>query len=135
MAVLLAAAVLLVGCSRHKTISRDELRSALTSSISLASEAETFIEYVTNGKATRHYAEGHIGYLAEEVGESEQELQGGSPEPGTESAVQQCRTELNSLHRELAGLPGVLGNRNALGAARERIKTIRDSFERLISSL
>jgi hypothetical protein len=55
------------GCSRAKTIGRDQARSEIRSARSFAAELELFLDFVLQGHATRGYAEGHTAYLEDEV--------------------------------------------------------------------
>src|SRR5437764_3858561 len=94
--LLLAAA-----CSQKKTITKEQLRSQLTSAASLAAEAETFIDYVRQNRLTRNYAEGHMEYLADEVKRSAKELREETPGPGTQSTFREYLAQLDSLYNEL----------------------------------
>src|SRR4051812_3013350 len=71
---LLSLVVLFPSCSSQSVASPDELRSNLNSAVSFASEAETFIDYALEGRPTRHYAEGHLDYLGEEINQLGKEL-------------------------------------------------------------
>ena len=132
---LLTPLLLLASCSRRNTITRDELRSQLTSAVSFAAEAEAFIDYVRQNRATRNYAEGHIKYLADEVNRSSKELHEGMPAEGTEQKVRECRSQLDSLADELAAVRIGIGNPPILARTSERIAKIRRALEQTNSSL
>jgi hypothetical protein len=133
--VLLLATAALTSCSRKKTISRDELRSEIRSAHSFAAESEMFIDYIRQGHATHHYAEGHATYLKDAVTQVEKELAQAAPELGTEDAVRECRTCMALLRRELSGIATAAADSEALAAARKRIENLRKSLEKAYSSL
>jgi hypothetical protein len=80
LALLLAAA--LTSCSRKKTLGPDDLRSQIRSAHSFVAESEMFIDYIRQGHATRHYAEGHATYLKDAVTQLEKEFEQAVPESG-----------------------------------------------------
>ena len=131
----LLAVVAVAGCSRKRTIGRDEVRSEIRSAISFVAESEMFVDYIRQGHATRHYAEEHAAYLEDAVEQSAKELEQGTPEPGTENAVHECRIQLELLCHELSGIRAAIGNNNALAAAKERMGSIRARLEKANSSL
>lgn len=94
-----------------------------------------FIDYVRHGGATRTFAEGHAGYLENEIQRSVKDLEQAVPEAGTESAVRECITQLERLDRELSGIHAVLDKNAALASAEERIADIRKNLERAQSEL
>src|SRR5437764_9640603 len=87
----------LCACSRQKTLTTDEVRSQLLSARSLAAETEMFLDYVRANRATKHYAQGHIEYLTEEMERSREELHESSPPQGEEDAVQKLRTQFDAI--------------------------------------
>jgi hypothetical protein len=125
------------GCSRNKSISRDEARSEIRSARSFAAESEMFIEFDLQGHATRRYAEEHTSYLQDAVEQSAKELDRAVPEPGAEHYVRECQTKLRMLSHELSGIRAAIvhGDRDALAVARGRVGQIRKSLERVNSSL
>lgn len=125
----LVSSLALAGCSRRKTIDRNEARSEIRSALSFAAESEIFIDFVRRGQATRQYAEGHAAYLEDAVKRSAKELEQEVPEPGTEKAVRECRTQLNSLARELSQVPAAIKEDDALAASRDRIAEVRKALE------
>jgi hypothetical protein len=133
--VLLLAAAALTSCSRKKTIGRDDLRSEIMSAYSFAAESEMFIDYIRQGHATHHYAEGHATYLKDAVTQLENELEGAVPQPGIENVISECRSDIDLLRHELSGIAANVGDNAALGAARKRIENIRKSLEKANSSL
>jgi Tfp pilus assembly protein PilP len=122
-------------CSRHKTLTTDELRSELISAKSLAAETEMFLDYVRQNRATKYYARGHIEYLSEEIERSREELQESSPAPGEEDAVQKLRAQFEALSAELHGIRGRLDDAAALATAEEHIAKIRHALDEANSSI
>jgi hypothetical protein len=133
--VLLLAITALTSCSRKKTISRDELRSDIRSAYSFVAESEMFIDYIRQGHATHHYAEGHATYLKDAVTQLEKELAQAAPEAGTENVIPECRSYMELLRRELSSIATVAGDNAALAAARKRMVDLRDSLEKVYSSI
>lgn len=125
---------LLASCSRHKPIASDELQSQLTSAASLAAEAEVFVDYVRQNRATRNYAEGHREYLADEVNRSSRELREAIPGEVSEKKLQECRSELDSLASELEAVGRALDNPEALAVAKQRFAALRRAFNKTKSS-
>src|SRR3954469_15819373 len=120
--LLTLAAAALAGCSHR--ISRDQARSEIRQTVSLAAESEMFIDFVLQGHATRSYAEQHAAYLEQAVEQSAKELEQAQPEPGSEDALRECRTQLRLLGRQLAAIQSSISDNAALVAAREKIKQI-----------
>ena len=54
-----------IGCSHQETIDKDKMRSRLRSAMSFNAETDMFVEYLRQGRATRHYAQEHAAYLEE----------------------------------------------------------------------
>jgi hypothetical protein len=119
----------LCACSRHKTLTRDDLRSELISAKSLAAEAEMFLDYVRQNRATKDYAQGHIEYLAKETERSREELQESSPAQGEEDALQQLSAQFDALRAELHSIRGRLDDQAALATAKEHIARIRQALD------
>src|SRR6266536_2872559 len=92
--VLALAVAALAGCSRKKSIDRDQVRSEIRSARSFAAESEMFIDFVLQGHATRRYAEEHSAYLEDAVEQSAKELAQAAPESDAEDSVRACRTQL-----------------------------------------
>lgn len=131
----LATILLLASCSRHKPITLDESQSQLTSAASLAAEAEIFVDYVRQNRATRNYAEGHREYLADEVNRSSRELHEAIPGQVSEEKLQECRSELDSLAKELQVVGRALDNPESLAVAKQRFAALREAFKKMKSSL
>jgi hypothetical protein len=136
--ILLAlAGVSLPGCSRKKSIGRDEARSEIRSARSFAAESEMFIDFVLQRHSTRRYAEGHSAYLEQAVKQSAKELVETAPETGVENSVRECRSNLGMLARELSRIRAAIrgGDQDALLAAQARIRHTRENLEKANSRL
>ncbi|HJT00831.1 MAG TPA: hypothetical protein VJ756_17190 [Terriglobales bacterium] len=132
--LLLATILLLASCSRHKPITPDELQSQLTSAASLAAEAEIFVDYIRQNRATRNYAEGHREYLADQVKRASRELREAIPGQVSEEKLQEYGSELDSFANELQGVGRALDDPEALAVAKQRFAALRQTFKRTKSS-
>jgi hypothetical protein len=122
------------GCSGDKRVGKDELSSQLSLGVSLASEAELFIEYVREGRATTSYAQGHAMYLAEELDDCLVALNGRS-EPSLSKQTEQSRRDFAELRREVAHIRGAIGGDSELNAAKNRIAQLHGQLAAIKSSL
>jgi hypothetical protein len=129
--LLVFALASFTGCSHRKSIDRDDVRSELRSARSFAAESEIFIDFVLQGHAIRRYAAGHSAYLEDAIEESAKELDQGVPQSDAKDSARECQTQLRMLARELSGIRAAIGkaDKNALVAARGRIRQIRQSLE------
>ena len=121
--------LVLSACSRHKTVTKDDLRSELISAKSLAAETEMFLDYVRQNRATKNYAQGHIEYLTEEVEQSRKELQESLPAQGEEDARQKLSVQFDALEAELHTIRGRLDDEAALANAKEQLARIRQALD------
>jgi hypothetical protein len=137
LTVLALAGISLPGCSRKKSIGRDEIRSEIRSARSFAAESELFIDFVLQGHSTRRYAEGHSVYLEQAVEQSAKELGQTAPAADVENSVRECRSNLGMLARELSRIRAAIrgGDEDALHAAQARIRHIRENLEKANSQL
>jgi hypothetical protein len=133
IAPLLAGLLLFSSCSRTKTL--EDARSDVHSAVALAAEAETFIDYVRQGRATANFTEGHIQYLMEEIGLCMEELGKPVTDKQAERMLQAVRNKLDALRTELRVVPHDRGNAQALTAMSERVREIRRELEAANSSL
>ena len=92
---------MLAGCSRTKTIDREQARSALREARSFAAESELFLDFMRQGKATGRYAEGHAALIEDELAQSAKELEEASPEPEAEDSVRESRSVLAAARANL----------------------------------
>jgi uncharacterized membrane protein YccC len=136
-AVLALAAVFVAGCSRNKSISRDQARSEIRSARSFAAELQMFINFVLEGRGTRHYAEEHTAYLEDAIEQLTKELEHAAPEPDAKDSIRECQTGLSTLARELSAIRTAIArdDKDALAAARGRVTQIRKSLENASSHL
>jgi hypothetical protein len=135
--VFFALVLILVtcACSRSKILTKDELRSELISARSLAAETDMFLDSVRESRATKNFAQGHIGYLTEEVERSIRELRESSPSPGEQDVLQKLREQCDSLKTELHRIRASVGDEAALATAKQHIATIRQTLDQLNSSI
>ena len=134
-AFALGLILLLCACSRQKILTKDELRSELTSAKSLAAETEMFLDYVQQRRATKHYAQGHIEYLAEKVKQSRKELHESSPAQGEDKALQKLKAQFDALNAELYSIHGRLDDEAALATTKEQVEKILQAIDKANSSI
>jgi hypothetical protein len=127
--------LVLSACSRHQTLTKEELGSELISAKSLAAEIEMFLDYVRQNRATRNYAQAHIEYLTEEVEQSRKELQESLPAQGEEDARQKLSVQFDALEAELHTIRGRLDDQAALATAKEHVARIRQALDEANSSI
>jgi len=127
--------LLLCACSRQKTLTRKDLRSELTSAKSLAAETEMFLDYVQQRRATKHYAQGHIEYLTEEIEQSRKELQESSPAQSEEDALQKLKAQFDALNAELHTIRGKMDDPAAIATTKEQIEKILQALDEANSSI
>jgi len=127
---------MLSGCSYHpKTASRDELHSQITSAESFAAEGEMFVDYMRQGRATRHFADGHLEFLIRELADSATKLRNVAPAPGGEEALRTLRVQLAALAEELQNVRKMPDNQPALAQAKAHLQQIQRVLEQTNSSL
>lgn len=109
--------------------------SALKKSISLASEAEAFINYLAQGRSTLNFANGYLRYLRTEVNRDSQELSALNADPPLKSVISEDRVQLESLQAEITNIQPDPKQTTTLSPSAKRIRQIRVNLERLSSSL
>jgi len=132
--VCLALAAL-ASCSHDRPLSRDELQSKLISAESLASETNTFLQFVRQGRATDPYSNGHIEYLSLEIGRIAKELHEAHPPADAEPQYRKGLSQVDALAAELNQLRGRIQRRDELAHDQEQIAGIRDTLQQAVSSL
>jgi hypothetical protein len=131
----IAAVSLLCGCSRQKTVGPDDLRSDLTAAISLASETETFIDYVGQQRATSNFAEGHLAYLAETARQSAKELHESTPVHSIVPQFADAQKQLDALAYQLATMRYQLAEGQSTKIPITYLSTIRHRLQQIKASL
>jgi hypothetical protein len=116
-------------------MSTDELRSNLTSAISFAHEAETFIDFVLQGRAPSYYRKGHSEYLSEETSRLAKEVDESVPDASTEATFTECRNQLDLLASELRRASLNIERPGALAETKQRIVELRKEIEQAKASL
>jgi hypothetical protein len=134
-ALLSTVCLLAVSCARQKTITREQLRSDLTSAISIANETELSIDFVMRGQATRNFAVGHFHYLAGQLHDSTKELAESRPERGLEQSLTNSREQINALAAALHAIESEVGRPGALAASKRQVDGIRSALEHENSTL
>ena len=132
---VIAIAWLLCGCSRQKIVGADDLRADLTAAISLASETETFINYAGQQRATFHFAEAHLAYLAQTARQFAKELHESIPVYSIAQQFADAQKQLVALAAELATLPDRLGEKATTTSSKADLSGIRHSLEQIKASL
>ena len=125
--VLVGVSVLtLAGCSHSRqTVGRDELRSQITSAKSLAAEGAMFVDYMRQGRATRHYADGHLEFLIRELADSTTKLRDVAPVQGGDDALRTLRVQVNALEGELQNVRRMPDNQPTLAQAKVHLEQIQ----------
>jgi len=131
LTVLLPA---LTGCSRHTLDSRD-LSSSLRATSSLAAEAGVFIEYLGRGQSTAAFARSHAEYLAQELDDERQDLDGASVAPPLRPALELCHRQQEQLDREFRQLESAIGHPDQLREIAKQIRAIGDAVSQARESL
>ena len=131
----LAFALLLSGCSHHKIIGPDDLRSQLTAAISLASETETFLDYLSSQRSTANFAAGHLAYLSQTAADAAKDLHQATPTYSIEKQFTQTRQQVDALSSQLAALQQEVAVGQTPAAAKDQLTDVRRSLEQIKSSL
>jgi hypothetical protein len=136
----LAFAILLSGCSRQKIIGSDDLRSQLTAAISLTSETETVLDYVTQHRSTGNFAAGnfaagHLAYLSQTAAQAAKELQQSTPTYSIQQQFTQSRQQLDALASQLASLQQEVAVGQTPAAANDQLVKLRHSLEQIKAGL
>jgi chemotaxis regulatin CheY-phosphate phosphatase CheZ len=113
----------------------DDLRSEISSAISVASETGTLLDLVGKGRTTDAFARGHIEYLTDELNDSLKELRESAPAPEIAARFPDSRTLVSSLAKQLSSASVALHNPEALAAIQQHLAKIREALEELKSSL
>lgn len=116
-------------------MSRDELRSALTSGVSLASEARLYLQYAAEGRTYRSFSEGHLHYLAEEAARTEKELRQAASAPEDTQVLDQARAQFGALSAELTLIDQNPSDAKALMLSMRRLAELGKAMEQEKSSL
>jgi len=124
-----------LACSGNKSIDAGQLRSELISTRSIATEAETFLDYVAQGRTTEKYAQGHLEYLADKVGDSVEQLKKAEPQPSIRQTFDAAQPQLTALQTELVAARNEIADADAVRARRQRIAEIHAALESAEHSL
>jgi hypothetical protein len=130
----IAPVILVLGCGR-KEMTRGDLKSDLKQSISLASEAETFVTYIGQGRSTSDFAFGHLDYLSDEVKRNAQELSKANASPDLINVLNVDRVQLNLLAAQIGNVKRHLQEAITLAGSEEQIRKTRVALIQASSSL
>ena len=134
LTIAIASMLLLSSCS-HDKVSPDEISSDLTSAVSLASEAQTFIDFVGQNRATDNYKKAQIRYLSEEAAKLATELHQAKTSSGPEDQLEECRKELDALVLELDRVAQDIDTPEALASHKQRLAVAQKALQQLRASL
>jgi hypothetical protein len=135
LTVLLVMSSLLLSCAHRRTITREELRSDLISAISIASETELSIDFVSRKQSTRNFAVGQFTYLSNQLNDTAKELGRARAEAGLTQALKKNRTQVDALSSELNAVVHEIGRPEAMLESKKRVDAIRAALERAKASL
>ena len=128
-------ALFITSCTQQKTISPEELRSAVTQAISLASESDMLIDSVLQKRVTRSYARGHIEYLLDAVARTRQDLNASSPELSNKEHLCKSRQQLDLLVKVLTEAQSELDNAESLQAAKRPLTRVEEVLRNIRGAL
>lgn len=127
----LVFALLLSGCSQQKIISPRDLRSQLTAAISLASESETFLDYLSQHRSSGNFAAGHLVYLSQTAADTAKELHQSRPTYSVQQQFTQARQQLDALASQLAHLQQEVAAGQTPSPSKDQLDEIRHSLEQI----
>ena len=133
--VLLVLSSLLLSCARRRTMTREELRSELTSAISIAGATEMSIDFVGRKQSTHNFAVGQFTYLSIQLNDTAKELGKSSTEAGLAQTLKNGRTQVDALSSELSAVVHEIGSPDALLGSKKRVDAIRAELEQAKTSL
>lgn len=113
----------------------DDLRSQLTAAISLTSETETFLDYVTQHRSTGNFAAGHIAYLSQTAADAAKDLHQSTPTYSIQQQFTQSRQQLDALASQLASLQQEVAVGRTPAAANDQLVKLRHSLEQIKAGL
>jgi hypothetical protein len=120
----MAPVLLFLACGK-KEASQEEVKSDLIQSISLCSEADTFVRYISQGHSTYSFASGHLRYLLEEVNRNTQELSHLNAAPDLQKILDLDRVQLNLLSTQIETVSRHLGESEVPVDSERQIAKIR----------
>lgn len=124
MFFVLTPVICLLACGQKQT-SREDVQSDLAGAISLASEAETFVRYIGQGRSTYYFASGYLHYLLNEVNRNAQELSNLNVSQDVKNVLKVDRVQLRLLAIEIENARRHLQQPNVLAASEQNIRRVR----------
>lgn len=133
--LILPLCLLVVSCSKPKTISQQELRSDLLSATSLASESELFMAQLQENRTTKIFAKAHIHYLHEEATRDASTLHQVRTNKEIAEPLRICREQLLALASVLADLEQSDSDTRMIPDALQRTTRIKLTLEQAETKL
>lgn len=130
----IAPLTLLLACG-SKVASREDVRSGLVDSISLASESATFVKYIGDRHSTCNFASGHLQYLSKQVNRKTQDLSKLNASPDLANALNVDRVQLGLLRTQLENASQNIQRPDVLAASEQQIRKIQRALVQANSSL
>jgi hypothetical protein len=109
-AAALISATLLSGCSGQRTLNEEELKSAATEMISIASEGELLAAAAAENRAPAKYARAHPEYLRKQAEAVATGLKQGLPDARAQKPFDRLRLSATRLMETLDALPATGGD-------------------------
>jgi len=122
-AAALISATLLSGCSGQRTLNDEELKSAATEMISIASEGELLAAAAAENHAPAKYAKAHPEYLRKQVEDVINGLKQGRPNAHAQNQYDRLRQEATRLMETLDALLATPGD--------PRWQQLRSQFDKI----
>jgi hypothetical protein len=133
--MFLVLSSLLLSCAQRRTITREELRSELTSAISIAGATEMSIDFVSRKQSTHNFAVGQFTYLSNHLNDTAKDLDKSSAEAGLAQSLKKSRAQVDALSSELNAVVHETGSPEALLGSKRRVDAIRAELEQAKASL
>lgn len=133
--VLLVLSSLLLSCAQRRTITREELRSELTSAISIAGATEMSIDFVSRKQSTHNFAVGQFTYLSNHLNDTAKDLDAANADAGLAQSLKKSRAQVDALSSELNAVVHETGSPEALLGSKRRVDAIRAELEQAKASL
>lgn len=132
--LVITPVIFVLACGKKET-SREDVRSDLIESISLATEAETFVSYMEQGHATYYFASGHLHYLLDEVNRSAQELSNANASPDLRDFLNMDRAQLGLLAVQIENVRRHSRQPQVLATSEQQIREIHRTLVQAKASL
>ena len=132
--LVITPVIFVLACGKKET-SREDVRSDLIKSISLATEAEIFVRYMGQGHATYYFASGHLRYLLDEVNRSAQELSNVNASPDLRDVLDMDHAQLGLLAVQIENVRRQIQQPQVLATSEQQIREIHRTLVQAKSKL